>query len=199
MLSLYHGKRKLNTHPELFRFVILIPHRDTVKIFEEYRTGLFTKGLLGACSFPAAAPLAETREHFSRGELTELARNIRGLTKETDGKITSSAGVFIQSCRNFSFFGPKLNLPAGEAIFPGSAARKIISPLLPPIFCAAITEEGINYSAENLPKEAPSLSFRPAFLANLSIRPLKEGAQPYSFEWRIGRPVWLPKYKIILK
>ena len=195
----------MDTRQKLFRFIILIPHKDALKPLEEYRQKLFSMGVSGAHSFPLAAPLAEISRPLSSDELKELARNIRAMTKERDGKIQSRKAQYSTAQDRFlgtasapgsgiSFFGPVLDLPAENSFFPQTIKDKLISTLLPPVFCAAVVESREKFLSNNLSsEEAPVLSFRAASLANLAIRPLA-GAE-YSFEWKINPPVWLPAYK----
>jgi hypothetical protein len=176
---------------EIYRFIILIPHRDLLKPLEEYRRRLFAIGIHGAYSFPVAVPFASVSRSFNRDELKELTRNIRGLTTETDGKI-QSAGTALVHCSHshFSFLGVRLGFSIKESLFPQTAKKKILHTLSSPVLCAALVK-GENQVFE----EAPVLSFRAASLANLAIRPLPTGDPDYSFEWKISPPVWLPKYK----
>ena len=177
------------------RFIILFPARDTEKILDEYRAALFAKGFYGAYSFPPAAPLAEVSRHFSRDELKELAVNIRKLTIAHDGKISSALIGANTGFGELSFFGPELDLPAAEKIYPETAKCKIIRSLFPPVLCAALVHPG----EKPFPNEGPLFSFRAAALANMAIRPLPGGdkgeATVYSFEWKTGEPAWLPAYK----
>jgi hypothetical protein len=182
-----------------YSFVVLIPNRDTEKLLDEYRAALFAGGFCGAYSFPPAAPLTELSTPFSRDELKELARNIRKLTAAHDGKISAAetganAGFGDYSFGNYSFFGPLLDLPAAEELFPKTAKKKIIRSFFPPVLCASLVHTGEN----PMPNEGLNLSFRTAALANLAIRPLSGAAceaPAFSFVWKIGPPVWLPAYK----
>jgi hypothetical protein len=182
-----------------YRFVILIPNRDTEKLLDEYRAALFAKGFYGAYSFPLAAPLAELSLPFNRDELKELAGNIRKLTLAHNGKISGGETAANAGFGGLSFFGLHLDLPAAEELFPKTARGKIIPSVpdrsfFPPVLCAALVHPGEN----PLPKEGPALSFRAATLANLAIRSLSGAAGealPYSFEWEMGEPIWLPAYK----
>jgi len=181
--------------PEEFRFIILIIGMDTEKLLYEYRAALFAEGFYGAYSFPPAAPLAELSRPFNRDELKELAGKIRDLTMPYDGKISSTGNASNAGFGEYSFFGPRLNLIAAEGLFPKTARDKISHSLFPPVLCAALVHSGKN----QLPKEGFALSFRAAALANLAIRPLPAGtseeAPAFSFEWKMGEPIWLPAYK----
>jgi hypothetical protein len=182
-----------------FRFIILIPGRDTEKLLDEYRASLFANGFYGAYSFPNAAPLAELSRPFNRDELKELAGNIRKLSMAHDGKISSTeSGVdIIEGFGEYSFFGLRLDFaadpPAIEKLFPKTTNGKILRLLFPPVLCASLVHHGENH----LPKEGLALSFRAAALANLAIHPLSStgDAPAYSFEWKMGEPAWLPAYK----
>lgn len=183
---------------EVSRFVIFIPHRDALKPLEEYRSGLFAAGFPGAYSFPSAAPIALVSRPLDRQELKELAWNIRGLTAKTDGKIQSAGTV--PAARKLTgrlpdtspwLMGIPLELPVEEALFPRSAREKLLDVFSPPALCAALVYPGEENRAA---AEGPPLSFRAACLANIAIRPLPGGDLRYSFEWKIGPPLWLPKY-----
>jgi hypothetical protein len=183
-----------------YRFIILIPGRDTEKLLDGYRAALFAKGVYGAYSFPPAAPLAELSRPFSRDELKELAGIIRKLTMAHDGKISGSECCSNTGFGDLSFFGPKLDIPAAGGLLSETARGKIARALFPPILCAALVHSGSGSAEKNpQPEKGPAFSFRAAALANLAIRPLPGGgageASALSFEWRIGPPVWLPAYK----
>ena len=183
----------MNAGAKLFRFIILIPGRDTEKLLDENRAALFAKGFHGAYSFPPAAPLAEVSRPFSRDELKELAVNIRNLTMAHDGKIISSENSTNAGFGKLSFLGPRLDLP--EELFNKTAKGKIARTFFPIVLCATLTDSaGTDPQAEKY----LTLSFRAAALANLTIRSLNGGtgeALPYSFEWETGPLVWLPAYK----
>lgn len=180
----------------LFRFIILIPHKDVLASLRAYREKLFATGHYGAYSFPLAAPLAAVSRAFSREELKELAQNIRSLTKKQAGKILSDSTALANYDDKMAFFGPSLNFRLDENTFPQTARVKILHILSSPVICAALAEP---LSATPQFCESPfpgqQLSFRAASLANLAIRPLDCGAQGFSFEWKIGPHIWLPKYK----
>ena len=191
--------RNKSAGPEEFRFIILIPGRDTEKLLDEYRASLFANGFYGAYSFPPVAPLAELSRPFNRDELKELAGNIRKLSMVHDGKISSAESGVIDGFGEYSFFGLRLNFPVDllviEELLSETAKSKITRSFFPPVLCASLVRSG----EKHLPKEWPTLSFRAAALANLAIRPLpggdKEEAPVYSFEWKMGEPIWLPAYK----
>ena len=177
---------KPNSEKRVSRFVILIPHRDSLKPFEAYRSRLFATGFPGAYAFPLAAPLASVSRAFSRQELKELGGNIRKAFPQSSAVGTSA----LVHCGPFTFLGVPFGFSAAENLFPHSAREKLIAILSSPVLCATLVDPGDNRSLE----AGPVLSFRAAFLANLAIRPLPGGDTRYSFEWSIGPPVWLPKY-----
>jgi hypothetical protein len=187
-----HNSQKIS------RFIILIPHKDSRKLLDEYRARLFSRGFTGAYSFPAAAPLAELSRPFDREELRELASNIRNLTREKDGRISSAGTAMISGSEAgaFSFFGLYVDLSIGEADFPETAKSKILHTYFSPVLCAALVNSETNQFFEDSSfKETPALSFRAASLANLAIRPIKEGEPSYSFEWKMSPAVWLPSQR----
>ena len=177
---------------EVSRFLILTPHRDALKPLEAYRRGLFAAGFPGAYSFPLAAPLAAVSRPFSRQELKELGRNIRGVTvirEEISQKFQSTGSSLVQ-CSPFSFLGVLLDFPLEKALFPQAAREKLLAVPPFPALCAALVRPGEETCVH---EKAPPLSFRAASVANLTVRPLPCGGRGYSFEWNSGPPVWLAK------
>jgi hypothetical protein len=188
-----------NNPKKPLRFVILIPHRDSAVILNQYRARLFSLDFPGAHSFPSAAPLAGLSRPLSRDELKGLARNIRALVKGNGGKIIA-AGTAMAETQKLSFFGPRMNLSLDVNIFPETAREKVLFILFPPVLCAALvypedcSPDDCSKAENPRRDETPALSFRAAALANLAVRPLSAELRfgEYSFEWRIGPPVWLP-------
>ena len=204
----------IKSHGNADHFIILIPHRDVLNHIALYREKLFAAGFHGAFSFPPSAPLARVSVPFCRNELRELALNIRSFTRETGGKIRSMGTALVHSQdsffpiknkaevqddtamrgKNYSFFGLVLDLSPIEKLFPGTKGNKmqIISPA---VLCAALVNAEEKCAKTPFAEEVPSVSFRAASLANLSIRRMDEGETGFSLEWRIGEPVWLPAFK----
>ena len=194
----------MDTKKATIRFIILIPHRDAGNHLEEYRQKLFSCGVPGAHSFPAAAPLAEVFQPFDREEFKELAQNIRRLSLEKDGKIRCSLANTIVKTGQMSFFGPALDISIAEDTFPATARRKITQILSPPVLCAALIGGRDTDKKADLTEytQIPAIAFRAASLANLTIRPLAvepdysmDYSMDYSYEWMTGPPVWLPAFK----
>ena len=195
---------------EINRYIILIPHRDSLRPLEEYRRKLFASVFCGAHAFPTAAPVARVSRPFGRKELKELAGNIRELTREKDGKILGSGLKSLSLDNEFlrnsttkesrtALLGILLDLSLNESLFPPSTRGKILKIFPSPVLCAALVDPGFDPGGTDSPgdepiyKEAPAISFRAASLANLAIRPIGGGDPDYSFEWRISPPVWLPR------
>lgn len=189
---------------EILRFLILVPHRDTVKILGDYRRLLFGAGFPGAFSFPTAAPLALVSRPCTGEELKGIARTLRqaSLARGRGGKIQGGAPELIpfpnipggRVLSGFSFFGPALDLPVPELSLPG-----LIYP-----FPALVLNTALVEGAPLIREPAPPMgafSFRAAAAANMVIRPLDgagtAGGDPYSMEWKIGRLSWLPAKKIV--
>ena len=181
---------------EIFRYIVLIPHPQALGSFRQYREKLFAGGFYGAHSLPLSAALAELSRPFKHSELKELAANIRYLSNKTDGKILGSRTETIHCPGRLSFFGTLLELPWETDMFPPAARGKIIGTFLPPVLCSALVYPGTEEQAPM--EESPALSFRAAYIANMSVRPI-DGKNPlnraYSFEWETGHPVWLPAYR----
>ncbi|MFP3090995.1 hypothetical protein LQZ21_11790 [Treponema sp. TIM-1] len=192
------------TLPEILRFLVLVPHRETVKILRDYSRGLFAAGFPGAFSFPTAVPLALVSRPYTGEELQGIARMLRqaSLAGGRGGKIPAGppepvpvpdipGGRFLSGC---SFFGPVLDLPVPELSLPG-----LIYPFPALVLTTALAARG---DPPLIREPAPPLgafSFRAAATANMVIRPLDgrgaSNADPYSLEWKIGRLRWLPAEK----
>jgi hypothetical protein len=192
-------KTPLRGFPEQ-RFVVLLPHRDAGKVLRDYRRRLFATGFPGAFSFPAAAPLALVSRPFTAGELRDLAHALRqaGIEGGRDGTFTAGPPGSLPfpgeaaPFAGLSLFGPVLDLVPRDLPFP--AIRRPFSAL---ILCGALVSRGEEAPLREGAAALGPLSFRAAAVANLVIRPLGEpGPDPaYSFEWKTGRPSWLPAYR----
>jgi len=186
------------------KFLVLIPHRDSLVCMEDFRQKLFTAGFRGAYSFPAAAPLATLSRSLTRDELREIGRRIR--TAVNGGMICSGAmdelNLKIQGVDFFddvSFFGPALDLPPLRQIV-GIGNEQVIEVLPSAVLCAGILRAGDlgggGLGEVDLKKiaEFPTINFRAAMITNLTVRPLAGGsAASYSYEWRLGPECWLPR------
>ena len=191
-----HNKKSCKKH---LNFLVLLPHRDSQKLIEDYRQELFSKGFLGAYSFPIAAPLAILSRPLIIEEIKKISAETRKLTLQNEGKITAKAPGIVhcpdtELFSNLAFFGTSLDISFNEILTPINDKITYIFP--EPVICAALSE------GDKLPK-APAIepfSFRAAQLANLAIRPLESGLAPaasatnYSFEWRLSKGAWIPKY-----
>ncbi|MDR1986881.1 MAG: hypothetical protein LBP88_07935 [Treponema sp.] len=184
------------------RFIVLIPHRDSGRLLWDYRRELFAAGLVGAYSFPGVAPWAVVSQAFTQEDLQALARTLRDMSVQDGrgGKISTqglgSLGYSAythtgQAHYDLTIFGPLLDLPSPDFSHPQVVYR------FPRLVLAAglIKAEAGEAPLKDLPK-APVLFFRAGMVANMVFRPLSSGAAGYSFEWRIGTPLWLPSHKI---
>ena len=77
---------------KIARFIVLVPHRDSLGRFQAYRAKLFAEGFCGAHSFPLCAPIASVARAFTAEELKALARNIREQCADS-GKIFTVNGA----------------------------------------------------------------------------------------------------------
>jgi hypothetical protein len=202
-----------------FYFAVLIPHRDFVKPLEAWRSALFAAGVDGAWSFPVCAPLASVSRPLSREALKELASSLRVLSvREGRGGWFRTMGTAeIEIPGSFRLYGLRLGFspvspagpeqysPLGSELFnldvlKGKNAFKPFSEVLIPgdFYSLRMGHAPPELSGGDLRETrpsppAPSVAFRAAMAANLAIRPLESGEKGYSFEWRTGEPVWLPK------
>jgi hypothetical protein len=213
----------------LFRFAVLIPHRDFVKPLEAWRSALFAAGVDGAWSFPVCVPLASLSRPLNREALKELASSLRALSVK-DGRggwfrtmgtaeIDVPGGFRLFGLRlgfspapaagpeQYSFLGPELSAlgilkgmnafrPLPEALIPGNFFS--LQGSHTPSACGAADCPGPEPAGGGLREtrtlpELQPIAFRAAMAANLALRFLDSGEKGYSFEWRIGEPVWLPK------
>jgi hypothetical protein len=185
---------------EILRFLVLVPHRDTVKLLRGYSRLLFRAGVIGAFSFPAVAPLALVSRPCTGEELMEVARALRqaSLAGERGGKFTGGAPTAVpfpdiaEGLSGLSVFGPVLDPTLSDPALPDMALPGLVYPFPALILCTALVAGG------NYPLPPGAFSFRAAAVANMVLRPLDiSGKDVYSFEWRIGRLRWLPGIRSI--
>ena len=173
---------------DFIRFVVLIPHRDSVRLIKFYRNELFREGLIGVYSFPIVSPIAVISCPLKKEELKRLAFNLRVLSGN-NGKITVGESCILQY-PPMSFLGLKLDLPIPIL------SENIIYQFPHLLLCSGL----IGYQDNDFLKREklllpPSFFFRSAMVANMILRPFKDSTESYSFEWKIGEPVWIPAYK----
>ena len=188
----------MNTHEnadsalkKIFRFIVLVPHRDSRLLLEEYSAVLFRHGTAGARAFPVSAPLALVSRSFNRDELKALAHELRYMSLQTDGRISAGSAALLGCPGGIpfpDFFGPLLDLGSPESM-EALKNEKLLYPFSKTLLCAALL--GPDAKAPSVPCQP--LSFRAASVSNLAIRQLEEN--PYSYEWRLGPLCWLPAYR----
>jgi hypothetical protein len=188
------------------RLLVLLPHRDKRRELEAWSAKLFASGFEGAWSFPHVCPLAILSRPFSRDERKEAARRFRELVSDGDKFHTGPVEV-INLAEGLSVFGPALTVDPSpdspekmkDALSMNPGAGKILR--IVPRFvlgCGLAGREGLRttgetgYFSDSSFPGLPSLHFRAAALANMSIDPL-EGE--FSFHWEIGELSWLPSPK----
>jgi hypothetical protein len=174
---------------DIFRFVVLIPHRDYTQKIEPFKQKLFAEGCLGAYSFPVAAPLALVNRALTKAELKTIAHAIRKLTLTNDGKVTT--GEIGIASFGLNFLGLKMVPEIISTPVFQIAPDAILTVVNPPVLAVAVISDDVPAITCNLAR--PSFFFRAASVANIVVRPL--AIDGYSFEWKIGIPVWMPAYK----
>ncbi|MDR1248720.1 MAG: hypothetical protein LBK63_05380 [Treponema sp.] len=188
----------MKTHTSI-HFVILMPHAGLAAPLRDQSRFLFRAGISGAWSFPQAAPLARLKRPLTGAELRDLAGALREATLSRDGKIALGKPALVPCPGFHSFFGPVLDLPP----LPCPAVLQAFPVLVVAAALAAPADEPLLGRIQDIPPMRPGF-FRTARVSNLSLKPL-EGAFPadsvpgpaenYSFEWRLGKPRWLPSLR----
>jgi hypothetical protein len=188
--------------------LVLIPHRDIRSLFRRWSEELFSAGVSGAWAFPWAIPLACLSRPLAPAELREAAFSLgEALAGETGNMRTGPAAlcplpVFFSlspesgesgAGERPALYGPRLEPgDLGQAL-QGAGAAKILSRFSPLILGAALIEgpEEKPGLRESLPPP-PETAFRAAALANMIYRSRRAGEGASFFEWKIGKPRWLP-------
>jgi hypothetical protein len=185
-------------------FMALMPHRDCGKGVSSVKRSLFSLGFYGAFSFPIASPLAVLSRALTKDELKRIAAQLRRNTFADGKKGRITAGEWgVATLGGILFGGQRLDVPVEElfqadAVFPcGVVMEPCVLPLLvEAVMCGgtpcgdALWENTEEKKAQSAVQPAP-FSFTAGYVANLALRPLCNDG--YSFEWRIGEPVWMPK------
>jgi hypothetical protein len=182
---------------------VLVPHRESRAAARAISAELFAGGTLGAWAFPWVIPLAVLRRSLLREELRTLALRLREKTGE-DGKIRSGGegslpfpGESPSFLRGLSVYGPIMDLPLSKSLFEHAEAESVIRIFPRAILGCALVRTGESaggiFVRRAFVQQRPGgISFRAAFAANMSYRPLPGDL---SFEWKTGKPAWLPAAK----
>jgi hypothetical protein len=164
-------------------------------LFREYKRQVFAAGCAGAYTFPGVAPLGLVSRAFTKEELKALAHSLRALSMRNskEGKFTLGPceTVVYPGTSDITIFGPVLDVPIPDFSLDTVQYQ---APTL--VLCAAlIRKDDEKVIQQDRFPQSPVFSFRAAMVANMIFLPLSSGAIGYSFEWKIGTPVWLPAYK----
>jgi hypothetical protein len=148
-------------------------------------------------------PLAVLRRPLFREELRTLAGRLREKTG-ADGKIRSGEAAVLpfpeespSFLRGLSVYGPVMDLPLSKFLFEHTEAEPVIHIFPRAVLgCALIRTGGTPDGAplgirarKAFQPNTGGISFRAAFAANMSYSPLPGDL---SFEWKTGKPAWLP-------
>jgi hypothetical protein len=196
---------------ERLRLLALIPHRDVRRNIRAWSGELFATGMAGAWAFPWAVPLAILSRPLDPGELRDAAFALREANQGGDGKIRSLGAGLIPLGASFfpenpgggnypAIYGLRLDLVVPDLA--GSAAGALVRRLEPAVLGAALIEgpeEAAGGPEEAAPPEKfpppPETAFRAAALVNMSYRARAAGEGAMLFEWKTGKPRWLPSVK----
>jgi hypothetical protein len=190
----------MKTH-NLIHFVILMPQAGLLAPLRAQSRLLFRSGINGAWSFPQAAPLARLKRPLTETELRDLAAALREATLGRDGKIALGRPALVPCPGFHSFFGPALDLPRPP--LPCPAFLHAFPVLVLATALAAPAEEPLLEGIPDIPPPQPGF-FRAALVRNLTLKPLNGAfpadgapgpAENFSFEWRLGKPRWLPSLR----
>ncbi|MDR2150865.1 MAG: hypothetical protein LBO67_08695 [Spirochaetaceae bacterium] len=169
------------------RYVVLIPHRNSIAALYEYRRRLFAAEVWGAWAFPVVAPVALITRAYTKAELQKLSRRIRALscTHGQDGRISATKTDYCDLGSGITLFGPVLDLPviADDAFPAGTVVQQF--PVV--TLCSALSDGIVN------PPPLLPFFFRAASLANMIISSLDCGVSDFSYWWKIGEQIWLPQ------
>jgi hypothetical protein len=204
----YHELAILNTQKTKgLRFLALIPHRETRSRVRAWSGGLFAAGTAGAWAFPWVVPLALLSRPLNPGELRAAAFALREANSAGDGKFRSGGPALLplpalcvpgEGGGGDALYGLRLDL-----VMPELPAAAVIRRLSPAVLGAALVETpapggpaaapgaGLSPLPEPLPAP-PEIAFRAAALANMIYRIRRAGEGAVLFEWKIGKPRWLP-------
>jgi hypothetical protein len=173
---------------------VLAPHRESRAAARAISAELFAGGTPGAWAFPWVIPLAILRRPLLREELRTLAVKLREKTG-ADGKIRSGEAASLpfpeegpSFLRGLSVYGPVTDLPLSEFLFEHTEAEPVIRIFPQAILGCALVRKGESVFQPN----TGGISFRAAFAANMIYGPLPGDL---SFEWKMGKPAWLPAAK----
>ena len=179
-----------------FKFLVLVPHRDTRSLLRKHGELLIKDGLTGVYLFPYAAPIAELSEMFNADELKYTAQSLRNITNGEKFSVTETeTAPFPSEKEKMILLGHGLDLKITEKVF-GEGIKKIKNTFTPLMIGSWLIPESDKQQIRASQTEdsislCEKLSFRAAAVANMYWKPFKNGDE-VGYKWKIGKLPWLP-------
>ncbi|MDR2491625.1 MAG: hypothetical protein LBD20_09520 [Spirochaetaceae bacterium] len=170
----------------------MMPQRDVYKKIKIIKENLFLQGNTGVWSFPPVIPLAKFSTPPKESVLKQIAVQIR--SKYAGGSFSFGDFAVTPLDAEISLWGWRLKgaLPEVKWRLLDAGATYLFENFMLVLGLAPKAETSQNnvFNHDHLEK---SFCFYTAALANMVFAPLPIGEPEYSFFWKIGKPVWLPK------
>jgi len=173
----------------LHRWVVLSPHRDSLKPIIELQHQLWQAGIWGARLLPPVVFIASTEKPASADTLKQLGQLVRQKSQEgvSGGYID---GLSLGLCNlpgNFSALSLSLSLGLGDAMLT-TGSHLVPSPRL---ILALEADKRALELAYNLYGKLPPFRFRQGALANLAFSLTEDIHSSISLRWELGKLYWM--------
>ncbi|MFQ3547442.1 MAG: hypothetical protein SNJ56_03820 [Termitinemataceae bacterium] len=188
------------------RWLVLLPHRDSLKQVQDCKSRAWVHGLPGFRSLPPLVYIASVPAPLPHSILKLLASDIRrqSSSAHSGGWIQSSEAVI----RHIPGFPPLAGLSLSVRLLQHNLSPEILPWLTDPVVSGPSSFEITPFLVLGpLPSPAeaaqfqslaserlPLVKFRQAALANMAIVPLASSAPGYSYLWEIGKPSWMARH-----
>lgn len=166
----------------IHRWLVLLPHRDSLQRMYKLQHQLWQSGLLGARLLPPLCFLASVEKAASAEQRSRLARLIREKSqKYGEGGYIDGRGLgLFKLPGNFQVLGLSLSLDLAEA--------RLSSPVL--IIALQADKKALDL-AHSLYTENEPFRFRQGAVANLAFTLHEDTNSSISLRWELGKPSWM--------
>lgn len=180
----------------IHRWLVLIPHRDSLKPIHELQRRLWQSGVTGGRLLPPLVYVDTVDKPIRSDQCKVLAQELRQRSQERkeDGYIDGMSLGLYNLPGSITALGLSLSLHKPNLILqdkPDVITAKPEQAAEPFLVIALEAGEGVLELARKLYQETGPFRFRQGAVANLAFSLQENGNSSISCRWELGKPYWM--------